>query len=282
MRATFREQLQAGFDSSPYARFVLAYRPSESRPFALDCTLSVVAPSLGEQYEDFLESTGTSEPFGAQPDAMVLQVARDQAHSGPISILDVGAGNGRNSLPLARLGAVDALEPVSTLAAALARAAEAEALPVRVLTQGILDERLEGLRDNYDLVVMSEVTPHFSRRDLNVVLPRVAGLLSPGGSLLFNAFVARSNSRPEPLAEEAAQSVWSTFFSREELTAIASSCGLSLHQDASCVDYERQHSEPGLWPPTAWYVNWANGRNLFGDTSSEPSIELRWLEYRRG
>jgi len=285
MRRAFYACVAQGFAESPYARFVLGYRPAESNPLALDCTMSVVSPSLEEQYCDWLQDSANSQPFGSQPDAMVLQVAGELAlaQTGPLRVLDVGAGSGRNTLPLSRAQhAVDAIEPVPALAKQLREAARAERLTVQLFEQDVLEEPslLNGQR--YQLIVLSEVSPHFSQQAWARVLSRLARALAPSGTLLFNAFVAKNAYRPEAVAQEAAQSVWSTFFTRTELEAMTAPLGLVLTRDEPCIAYERAHQPKEAWPPTTWYVNWAQGRNLFSNMAGETPIELRWLAYRPG
>ena len=282
MRRAFHDCVVQGFAGSPYARFVFAYRPAESNPLALDCTMSVVSPSLEEQYQDWLEGSAGNQPFGSQPDAMVVHLAKALAESGPIRVLDVGAGGGRNTLPLARAQyLVDAIEPVPALAKQLREAVQAEELAVRLFEQDILLEASDFGAERYELIVLSEVSPHFSQRDFGRAMSRLVGSLAPGGTLLFNAFVARDGYRPDAVAQETAQSVWSTFFTRPELEALTAPLGLVISRDEACLGYERAHLPKEAWPPTPWYVNWAEGRNLFSNLAGDAPIELRWLAYRK-
>jgi 2-polyprenyl-3-methyl-5-hydroxy-6-metoxy-1,4-benzoquinol methylase len=281
MRDAFYAQIAEGFAASPYARFVFAYRPSESNPAAFDCTLSILLPTLAEQYQDFLRAQGENAPFGKHPDAMVMHVVAAQRAAQAIHVLDFGAGNGRNTLPLARLGnPVDSVEPVHELAEALRRDAETEQLSVRLLDLDLLEGALDPLLlGRYAVIILSEVTPHLAQRDFAHGVNRLAKLLAPGGTLLFNAFITKDGYEPDELARETAQSVWSTFFTRRELKAMMAPLGLTLTRDEPCVAYEREHAAAGSWPPTPWYVNWAEGKNLFGDARAP--LELRWLAYAR-
>jgi 2-polyprenyl-3-methyl-5-hydroxy-6-metoxy-1,4-benzoquinol methylase len=279
LRRAFREQLERGFDSSPYARFVFEYAPSATNPLLIDCRISVNAPSLDEQYREWLRTTAGEQPFGSHADAMVLELAR--ALGDPRArVLDVGAGSGRNAIALARLGhAVDALEPVSELAQTIRAAAEREALSVNVAETDVLRGASELPAGAYALVVLSEVTPHFSRAETARVLPELARAVAPGGRLLLNAFLTGPGYQPDELAAQAAQALWSTFFAIEELSAALESAGLELRAVTPCLEYERAHLPEGAWPPTAWYENWARGLNLFAATPESAPIELCWLVY---
>lgn len=278
----FLVKLEEGFAASPHARFLLAYRPSASSVSGIDCTISITIPTLGEQYQEWLTGAAGERPFGREPDARVMDVARSHLSEGSQRALDAGAGDGRNALPLARLGyEVTALEPVAELAAQLRTNAEQDGLCVQVLEQDLLaiDARLESSR--FDLIVLSEVLPHFSNGELAVALERLASCLAPGGTLLFNALILDKGYTPDVLAMQAAQSVWSSFSTRARLNELTLQVGLQLVSDHSCVEYEKAHLPPGAWPPTPWYVNWASGHNLFALGAGRAPLELRWLEYRR-
>jgi SAM-dependent methyltransferase len=279
---TFRELLEEGFRTSPYARFVVEYGPSSANPGEFACSLSAVSVSLEEQYQLWLENVPAAEPFGKHGDAKVLEVAKRLAALGPVRVLDVGAGSGRNTLPLARLGlSVDAVEPVPKLARALRQRVESEKLAVRVLERDVLLDATELGQEQYQLVILSEVTPHFSRGQLDRVLPKLVRSILPGKTLLFNAFVARDDYAPDPVADQVAQNVWSTFFQRAELAELGAREKLDLVSDDPCVAYEQAHLPAAAWPPTPWYVSWASGHNLFEESAGSAPIELRWLEYRR-
>jgi len=280
-RELFQQKLGEGFAATPYARFVFAYRPLESNPQAISCEISVVTPSLDEQYDEWLEALGSSEPFGSRADAKVVDVARSIAEQGPHSVLDAGAGSGRNALVLARMGhAVDALEPVTRLAGALAESAAAERLSLKVIQEDLLSPDIELDAGRYGLIVLSEVAPHLAAAELKLVFEKLGPALAPGGTLLLNAFVAHDDYRPTELARQAAQSVWSTFFTSRELAELAAGAGLELIAREHVVDYESRHLPAEAWPPTPWFVNWATGRNLFTSGAGAAPIELFWLTYR--
>jgi 2-polyprenyl-3-methyl-5-hydroxy-6-metoxy-1,4-benzoquinol methylase len=283
-RTMFRAKLQEGFDVSPHGRFVLAFRPDASDPLAVSCTVSVYIPTLEEQITEWVQTSGADEPFGKHPDAKVLEVGRQLAgglKSAPLRVLDVGAGTGRNSIPLARLGfAVDAIEPVAQFAARLRKAAEQMHLVVTVIEEDVF-EATQLPEGPYELIVLSEVVTHFTEAELRILMTNLVGRMSGNGLLLFNAFVARNGYRPDLLAKQAGSCVWSTLLTQRELAEIARAVELELLSDDSAVEYEKAHLPAEAWPPTPWYVPWATGYNLFSPVTGTPPIELRWLLYRR-
>jgi hypothetical protein len=152
---------------------------------------------------------------------------------------------------------------------------------VNVIRGDVLQGDVVLADDRYQLIVLSEVATHFSYAQLAFLLEKLARSLTGDGTLLFNAFVSREGYRPSALALEVAQSVWSTFFSRHELAAMAERAGLRLVQEEPCVAYEEARHPPGEWPPTNWYPFWARGHNLFDRAAGPAPIELYWLEYQR-
>jgi len=91
--ATFRQKLEEGFAQSPHARFILAYQPAQDSS-GVDCTLSIVCPSLEEQYREWLAGPAGAAPFGKHADARVLALAEELRQAPGASALDAGAGSG--------------------------------------------------------------------------------------------------------------------------------------------------------------------------------------------
>jgi SAM-dependent methyltransferase len=280
-RNLMKDKLQEGYRTSPHTRFILSYGPDASNPLAVAYSMSLFVPTLEQQIDEWVENTKAKEPFGTHADAKVLDVVAGLVEAGPVRILDVGAGTGRNCLPLARRGlVVDAIEPVTHFAEGLRKVAAAEKLPLSVLEADVLSESAALSGSAYQLIVLSEVVTHFTVAELKIAMPKLARALGPGGSLLFNAFVAKSGYDPDPLAREASSSVWSTFVTRGELGAITQSVGLALLTDEPAIEYEKAHLPAESWPPTPWYASWAQGENLFRTPEGVPPVELRWLLYR--
>ena len=105
--------LAEGFKNSPHANLIVSYFPANSQAgLAGGITLNtkIQIESMAQKYHSWPDIR--PEPlFGSHPDAKVIAIAAELGEPGKAPILDVGAGPGRNSLPLARLGhSVDAIE----------------------------------------------------------------------------------------------------------------------------------------------------------------------------
>jgi hypothetical protein len=104
--------------------------------------------------------------------------------------------------------------------------------------------------------------------------------IAPGGFLLFNLFLTVDDYEPNDIVRELSQFCWSYVMTRQELQDCLADLPLEIISDESVFDYERLHLPPEAFPPTAWFTNWATGRNLF-PIQEAPPAELRWIVCRR-
>ncbi|MFZ1175146.1 MAG: class I SAM-dependent methyltransferase, partial [Mycobacterium sp.] len=220
--------------------------------------------------------------FGTEPDARVLALACEAADPGACRVLDVGAGTGRNALALARRGhPVDAVEVASKFADVLRAEVEQESLGVRVIQSDVFTA-MEGVREEYQLMVLSEVVSDFrTTHELRGLFELAVDCLAPGGRLVFNTFLARPGYVPDRAAVELGQQCNSMIFTREEVTSAAAQLPLELIADDSAYEYEKAHLPEGAWPPTGWFEGWASGVDVFDVEREDSPIELRWLVYQR-
>jgi SAM-dependent methyltransferase len=215
---------------------------------------------------------------------MVLDVAAQLGDPSQARALDIGAGTGRNALPLARLGhPITAIEPTPNFAQQLRGAASEEQLPVTVVEQDFLSPECVVDAGQYRLVVISEVLTHFSRiEEIRSVFSKLADALSPGGLVVANVFVTNDWYKPDALARQIGEMVWSCFYTPDELDFITSELPFETIADEPVLDYEKAKQPPKAWPPTVWFEDWANGRNVFETNPGLfPPLELRWLVFRR-
>ncbi len=220
--------------------------------------------------------------FGTEPDARVVALAREAADPTTFRVLDIGAGTGRNALALARLGhPVDAVEMAPKFADVMRSEVQRESLSVRVIQSDVFTA-MEGVRDEYQLMVLSEVVPDFrTTHELRGAFELAADCLAPGGRLVFNTFLARPGYEPDNAARELGQQCNSMIFTREEVTGAAGQLPLELVADDSAYEYEKAHLPEGAWPPTGGFEGWATGLDVFDVARDDSPIELRWLVYQK-
>ncbi len=156
--------LAEGFKNSPHANLIVSYFPANSQTgLAGGITLNtkIQIESMAQKYHSWPDIR--PEPlFGSYPDAKVIAIAAELGEPGKAPILDLGAGTGRNSLPLARLGhSVDAIELTPIFAEKLSSAATAKNLPVNVTQGDVLDPLLRMKTYRYKLAIATEVLSHF-------------------------------------------------------------------------------------------------------------------------
>lgn len=283
VRQLLTQALEQGFQVTASAKLVVNYEitasPGLQKNLAFNAAIAV--PSLAEQYRNWLE---TKQPplFGSHPDAKVMAIVRDLPAAVPI--LDVGAGTGRNTLPLARSGyPVDALELTPEFADQLQSAASAENLPVTVIRGDVLEPSLQLTATRYHLVILSEVISHFrDQGQLRLALAKLSDAVVPGGLLLFNLFLAKDNYVPNTLVQQVSQVAWSCVFTRSQLMDAIAGLPLDLLSDESVAAYEQEHLPAGAYPPTGWFAAWSSGKSVFPLSEGKPPMELRWIVCRKG
>jgi len=271
-----------GYEQSPCSLLVVRWEADAPPTARLRYRLEVHTRTVEEEYNEWVKSR-PAPLFGAHPDAKVMNAAAElgEPHASPV--LDVGAGTGRNALPLARLGhPTVAIEMVSALCEQLRQAQASEVLPLQIVQADFLSPELALEKGRYRLAVLSEVVTHF--RDvaqLRATFSKLSELLAPGATLLFNAFLGSGGYEPDALAQQISRSSISSIFTRSDLAFLETELPFRKVSDESAHDYEKAHSAPEAWPPTNWYVSWSRGRNLFDVPEGKAPVELRWLLYRR-
>jgi SAM-dependent methyltransferase len=279
LKAVLAAELDKAYTASSRSNIVISFHA----PFGITMNYRVATESvtIAGHYDGWVSSR-EGPLFGTEPDARVWALAGEAADPRTYPVLDVGAGTGRNALALARRGhPVDAVEMSPKLADIIRTEAQREFLAVRVMN-GDVFETMDGVRRDYQLIVLAEVVPDFrTTGELRGIFELAADCLAPGGQLVFNTFLAREGYLPDDAARELGQQCNTMIFTRDELTTAASQLPVDLVSDDSAYDYEKAHLPDGAWPPTGWYDGWASGLDVFDLEREDSPVELRWLVYRK-
>jgi SAM-dependent methyltransferase len=279
LKTVLEGQLAEAYAASPRSRIVISYDSPIGR--VVNYHVRAEWSTIEGTYENWV---ATRQPplFGTEPDARVWALACETAYPGSYSVLDIGAGTGRNALALARRGhPVDAVEMTPKFADIIRADAQREGLDVRVIQRDVF-ATMHDLRRDYRLIVLSEVVSDFrTTQQLQGVFELAAHCLMPGGRLVFNAFLPRPGYTPDGAARELGQQVYTTIFTRDELARAAGLLPLALVGDDSVYEYEKTHLPDGGWPPTSWYAEWVSGHDVFDVDREVCPIEMRWLVYQK-
>jgi SAM-dependent methyltransferase len=279
LKTVLEGQLAEAFKASPRSRIIISYDSPVGR--VLNYHVKPEWLTIESAY-DYWVATRQPPLFGTEPDARVWALAGESTDPRTHPVLDIGAGTGRNALALARRGhPVDAVEMTPKFAEIIRAEAQRGALGVRVIQRDVF-ATTEDLRRDYRLILLSEVVSDFrTTQQLRGVFELAAHCLMPGGRLVFNAFLARPGYTPDNAARELGQQVYTTIFTRDELTGAAGLLPLALVGDDSVYDYESTHLPDGAWPPTSWYAGWVSGQDVFDVERDACPIEMRWLVYQK-
>jgi SAM-dependent methyltransferase len=283
LRGLLREQLEEGFRASAIAELRVRWETQPPPKRGIQYHIRYVVPSLSEQY-DMWVANKKPPLFGKHPDQKLLHVAKELGEPAAVPVLDVGAGTGRNSLPLAKLGhPVEALEMTASFADIIREAADKEKLTVNIINADVHTADLADKQGYYKVVVISEVLTHFrSVAQLRSLFERLGQAMAPGGCVVCNAFVSEEDYEVDHIVREYSEAVWAALFTRQDFAAALRGLPFEIASDESVLEYEKQHIPAADWPPTGWYVNWATGRDIMTlPDNAPPPLELRWLVIRR-
>jgi SAM-dependent methyltransferase len=283
VREILEPKLKDGFAASPYSKVCIDYHTEPPPNTALTYKISYRVVTIGDEYEQWVK---TRKPplFGAYPDEKVMALAKSLGEAGSVTVLDIGAGTGRNTIPLALAGyRADAVELAPALAAVLREAVTAANVPVRVFEGDVLDPALEIPKQHYRLIFLAQVVAaHFRSVDhVRRLFERALEFLEPGGLLCFSVFLAGGGYKPDPLARELGEALWATAFSRKDMEVASAQLPFKQLSDESVCDFEKEHMDPAHWPPTGWFPDWTRGLDLFDLPAEKSPLDVRWLVYRK-
>lgn len=153
---------------------------------------------------------------------------------------------------------------------------------MRVFEGSILTQTVELPENYYRMIFLAEVVPHFrGAEQIRTVFDTAMRSLVPGGTLLFNTFVAMDGFKPDDLARQMSEVMWCRVFTRHDLQIAAAGHPIECISDESTLEYERAHQPAEQWPPTGWYEAWCVGQDAFDLSATKNPMEVRWLTYRK-
>lgn len=287
LKTLIEPRVQSAWEVSPHGRLIITWESEAPPGSGIDYTVKCESGTTAEQYAEWRE-THEAPLFGKNEDAKMVKVAEE--HLLPArehAILDIGAGTGRNALPMAKKGyKVTALELTPEFAKLIEEKAKAADVSssVQVVQADILASSPDLFpQHNFSLIVCSEVTPHFrSAAHLRLLFERSSTWLRPGGFLLFNAFVSTDGYEPTEFHRQVGQLTWSGFFTPSEITSSSSGLAFTKVSEEQVHAFEKDNQPGEDWPPTAWFEEWSKGWDCFGMEEGEmPPMELRWLLFKK-
>jgi SAM-dependent methyltransferase len=144
---------------------------------------AAVILAVMDRYDDYYRST--PDVFGSSPTPVLVEHASLIDPS--TTALDIGCGQGRNSLFLARREiTVHAIDPSIEAIRTLEMAAKKEGLTIRTIHGGFED--LEPPSEGYGAVLVFGVIPDIEREKVQALVTTIEEVLSPNGLLFIMAF----------------------------------------------------------------------------------------------
>jgi tellurite methyltransferase len=148
-----------------------------------------------DQYERLYKDKPLA--FGGSPSSLVVELC-DLLPVGS-TVLDLGAGQGRNALYLASRGYhVTVVELTSSGCEQMQEAARKQGLSLDTCIEGdISSPEIIGQVGNYDAVLCINVLPFLTEEGVGRVIAAMQEKTNPGGYMLISAFMVESASRKE-------------------------------------------------------------------------------------
>jgi len=220
---------------------------------------------------------------GVSPDEFI--VSRLRSRPAALNVLDIGAGQGRNTIPIAQIGHhVTAMEINPKGRECIGQRAIDKNVTknVSILYANILDKVL--LESKADFAFMSHVSQHFNLQELSKVLANISENLKIGGEFVFDALIRRSKkydgyeSLPKALSRkyESLEDIGAASFTEEDILNISEDAHLKMDLKAPFGEISAgraAYENESLW----------GGSNLFGTHLGirRKPVKLTWFVFKK-
>lgn len=160
------------------------------------------------------------------------QLENNPLEPSKISVLDLGAGQGRNTIPLAQKGytvfAVDASEIGLMQIQEKARAASLSDR-IHIVNANLLDSALP-IPQKVDFAVMPHISQHFALDELRQVFKNTARVLNEGGKFIFDALIRRGKPEHRIFEDgiDLTEKCGAASFKKDDINKIAEAEGFNL------------------------------------------------------
>jgi len=216
-----------------------------------------------------IESHGYDKAYKSNPlhnglsadEFIISRLMHYFTNSKGVKVLDVGSGQGRNAVPLAKLGYdVTALEINSLGQEQCREYAEKEkvAHKMRYSNKNILDDW--EIEEKYDFAYMANVTEHLSKEQVLKALNNLNKNLKVDSILIFDATTLEDDRKVKSIWEskEAMQGEGRSYFkNKKEITDIAAQSGFELEEYFPyCENIDRRPSWVKSWKNDFDEYNW--------------------------
>lgn len=267
-----RNKMTEGYKTDSHSELILSIKVDRH---GLKINFFLKFGDLADTYSKWYDHKDRKDiMFGRYPDFKILTIIENYK---PRTVLDLGAGEGRNALGLARLYEgfgleIDLVELTPAFFDKIIEQVEQENLPIRGVCSDILDPELSLESQYYDFIFCSEVLSHFRLDGLTKFFDRCSQWIKPDGILLINLFLADDNYELHDKARQLGEKNSSSCFTTGEMiSAIEGKFKIDTIQD--CLFVEKPHQK--YHPP--WYNSWASGRNIIPSINLPP-ISLKWVK----
>lgn len=205
---------------------------------------------------------------GVTSDSKIIKTIKEQVPKGG-TIADIGAGQGRNTRPLAKMGYnVDAFE-IDDEGIRQIKAKTAEFSGVKVFEEGIFNQRLEPQK--YDAAIMAHLTQHFDSLDIASALANIYNGLKRGGIAIFDALIEKDKTLP-PISEKN-MGEGNAHFSFDTIKKLAQNLGFSI---TNIEDYKESASSRGNYYGPSWGF-----KDSTTPLETVLPVKLKWFTFKK-